>query len=117
MNRAEFLRIMGAGAAAAAMSNFTSVSQAMESLQQKKKQNNGLIEELSSTLESQEAVVDKPITAIVIGAGARGRTYASYSEHFSKSLKIVGVADINKERKLHLKNKYPKIRNYHPIHD
>ena len=88
MNRAEFLRIMGAGAAAAAMSNFTSVSQAMESLQQKKKQNNGLIEELSSTLESQEAVVDKPITAIVIGAGARGRTYASYSEHFSKSLKI-----------------------------
>ena len=53
MNRAEFLRIMGAGAAAAAMSNFTSVSQAMESLQQKKKQNNGLIEELSSTLESQ----------------------------------------------------------------
>ena len=106
MNRAEFLRIMGAGAAAAAMSNFTSVSQAMESLQQKKKQNNGLIEELSSTLESQEAVVDKPITAIVIGAGARGRTYASYSEHFSKSLKIVGVADVNKERKLHLKNKY-----------
>ena len=37
MNRAEFLRIMGAGAAAAAMSNFTSVSQAMESLQKKKK--------------------------------------------------------------------------------
>ena len=53
----QFLRIMGAGAAAAAMSNFTSVSQAMESLQQKKKQNNGLIEELSSTLDSQEAVI------------------------------------------------------------
>ncbi|ESO85221.1 hypothetical protein LOTGIDRAFT_130783 [Lottia gigantea] len=36
---------------------------------------------------------NKPLTAIVIGAGQRGKTYAGYAEHFPDKIKIVAVAD------------------------
>ncbi len=36
---------------------------------------------------------DRPVTAIVAGAGARGNTYAPYSEKYPSELKIVGVAE------------------------
>ncbi|MFC2097736.1 Gfo/Idh/MocA family protein [Bacteroidota bacterium] len=36
---------------------------------------------------------DKPITAIVLGAGNRGNVYASYAKKFPDELKIVGVAE------------------------
>ena len=36
---------------------------------------------------------DRPVTAIVAGAGARGNTYAPYSLQFPAELKIVGVAE------------------------
>ena len=52
----------------------------------------------------------------MIGAGARGRTYASYSEHYPNSLKIVGVADINTERKEYMKNLY-RIPDEHCFSD
>jgi len=42
-----------------------------------------------STLKSP----DKPVTAIVAGAGNRGNVYASYSERNPSALKIVGVAE------------------------
>ena len=90
---------MGATTVAAALSDFQAISQTVGTLKGGTVGADNLADELSSDLESQEAVVDKPVTAIVIGAGARGRKYASYSEHYPNSLKIVGVADINTERK------------------
>ena len=36
-------------------------------------------ERLNFGLPNQEAVVARPVTAIVIGAGSRGSVYASYS--------------------------------------
>jgi predicted dehydrogenase len=36
---------------------------------------------------------DRPVTAIVAGAGNRGNTYAPYSERYPSELKIVGVAE------------------------
>lgn len=98
---------MGATTVAAALSDFKAISQTVESLNGSATAgSDDLAKLLESDLESQEAVVDKPVTAIVIGAGARGRTYASYSEHYPKSLKIVGVADINRERQEYMKNLY-----------
>ncbi len=44
---------------------------------------------------------DRPITAVVLGAGSRGNRYASYSEKYPDELKIVGVAepiDLRRER-------------------
>ena len=38
------------------------------------------------------------ITAVVVGAGHRAMTYASLAEHKPEQLKIVGVADPNKQR-------------------
>lgn len=37
--------------------------------------------------------LDRPLTAIVAGAGSRGNTYSPYSEKFPSELKIVGVAE------------------------
>ena len=96
---------MGATTVAAALSDFQAISQTVGTLKGGTVGADNLADELSSDLESQEAVVDKPVTAIVIGAGARGRTYASYSEHYPNSLKIVGVADINTERKEYMLEK------------
>ncbi len=36
---------------------------------------------------------DKPVTAITLGAGARGNTYGNYAVQFPDQLKIVGVAE------------------------
>lgn len=43
--------------------------------------------------------ITRPVTAILIGAGHRGSNYASYSKKFPDELKIVGVADINPEKR------------------
>lgn len=36
-----------------------------------------------------------PIRMVVLGAGDRGRTYASYAKAYPEQVKVVGVADIN----------------------
>lgn len=46
-----------------------------------------------------DAKLDKPLTAVIIGAGGRGNTYAQYADRFPSSLKIIGVSDINDFRK------------------
>ena len=46
-------------------------------------------------------------SAIIIGAGNRGQTYASYSLTYPNELKIVGIADPNPEKRdkfIHLYN-------------
>lgn len=53
-----------------------------------------------------ESNVSKPVTVIVIGAGSRGNTYARYSKLFPQSMKIVGVSDINPERRAAFARKY-----------
>ena len=37
----------------------------------------------------------KPVTAIVLGAGARGNVYGDYAIEYPEQLNIVGVADPN----------------------
>jgi predicted dehydrogenase len=43
--------------------------------------------------------IQKPVHAILIGAGHRGTIYASYALKFPKELKIVAVADVNPQRR------------------
>ena len=109
---------MGATTVAAALSDFQAISQTVGTLKGGTVGADNLADELSSDLESQEAVVDKPVTAIVIGAGARGRTYASYSEHYPNSLKIVGpmstVSAIGKKYSMSL-NLPMQLSLPHPI--
>lgn len=43
--------------------------------------------------------MDKPLEAIIVGAGHRAMTYASYAQHHPQELKIVGVADMIEDRR------------------
>ena len=56
---------MGATTVAAALSDFQAISQTVGTLKGGTVGADNLDDELSSDLESQEAVVDKPVTAIV----------------------------------------------------
>jgi len=55
---------------------------------------------MSSSIEAEVQFLEGPgvqfgrqVTAIVIGCGMRGRTYASYATSLPNRLKIVGAAD------------------------
>ena len=40
----------------------------------------------------------KPVTAIILGAGSRGTTYASYAKEYPDELQIVAIAEPRRER-------------------
>lgn len=107
MTRKEFLHTLGIGAASIAVSNLPGASllQAAEAATPQKPLPKDT-ERLNFGLPDQEAVVLRPVTAIVIGAGSRGSVYASYSGQYPKSLKIVGVADINAVRREQMAQAY-----------
>ncbi len=48
----------------------------------------------------------EPITAVIVGAGHRAMTYASYAKEHPEALKIVGVADPNPIRRQMVAEKY-----------
>ena len=50
--------------------------------------------------------LDKPITVITIGAGARGNTYSNYGIHFPNQMNIIGVAEPITERNNRYAEKY-----------
>lgn len=53
----------------------------------------------------------QPMTAVIIGAGDRGaRAYAPYALEFPNELKIVGVAEPNRERRI-------KVQDTHSLED
>ena len=57
-------------------------------------------------IRSLKPETNKQVTAIIIGAGNRGRLYASYAEQFPEHMKIVGVSDILESRCQTMANKH-----------
>ncbi|MBM4161817.1 MAG: Gfo/Idh/MocA family oxidoreductase [Ignavibacteria bacterium] len=55
---------------------------------------------------------DRPITAVVLGAGSRGNVYAGYSQRFPDELKIVGVAEPIELRRKRFSEKYQIPEKY-----
>lgn len=94
MDRGEFLKILGLTTASTLLSGLPTKAEIKEKVKQQSKS------------QSLEAIVDKSVTAIVIGAGSRGRTYAGYAGQYPQALTIVGVSDIKEERKLALANQF-----------
>ncbi|XP_071479853.1 2,7-anhydro-N-acetylneuraminate hydratase-like [Diadema antillarum] len=62
----------------------------------------GETEEKMADGSEENAKSEKLVTAIVIGAGNRGQTYASYALDLPDRLKIVGVADPRKFVRTHM---------------
>lgn len=56
--------------------------------------------------------IEKPLTAVVLGAGARGNTYAHYSERYPDELKIVGVAEPVEIRRKRFSERYKIPEKY-----
>ncbi len=96
MNRLEFLRVMGLSAVGTAIAP----SALAKGLAQDKSY-------LKSDVKDLKAEVSKPVTVVILGAGSRGKAYASYAKRFPDCMKVVGVADINPYRK----NKMAKEHN------
>ena len=49
-------------------------------------------------IRSLKPETDKQVTAIIIGAGNRGRLYARYAQNYPEHMKVVGVSDILESR-------------------
>ena len=63
-------------------------------------------EMLDYPVQGLETETSRPITVAVMGAGARGRTYARYAKLFPHAMKIVAVSDINRQRRLAMADTY-----------
>jgi len=61
---------------------------------------------ISFPQDSRYKKPEKPITAVVLGAGNRGNVYAGYSKQFPDELKIVGVAEPIDYRRKRFAEKY-----------
>ena len=61
---------------------------------------------IKTKMPEMDAGLAKPVTVMVIGAGSRGRTYARYAEKFPQSMKVVGVADLNPNRRKAMAKKH-----------
>lgn len=116
MTRKEFLQTMGIGAAVMAVETLPGAS-LMQAAQPADPAQPGKVlpknaERLAFGLPDQKARVPRPVTAIVIGAGARGNVYAAYSAQYPDSLKIVGVSDINIFRQQKMAREYGIPKEY-----
>jgi len=107
MTRSEFLKTLGVGAAALTLESIPGGSLVQAAGKEKEpKPLPKNTERLNFGLPSQEAIVNKPVSVIIIGAGSRGGVYASYSQQYKKAMQVVGVADINPVRKKNLQELY-----------
>ena len=61
---------------------------------------------IKTKMPEMDAGLAKPVTVMIIGAGGRGRTYARYAEKFPQSMKVVGVADLNPNRRKAMAKKH-----------
>lgn len=114
MTRAEFLKIMGVGAATLAIESVPGAgllqaanpAAALTPDNTTPAKSKSGVERLAFGLPDQEACVARPVTAIVIGAGSRGSVYAAYSAQYKNALHIVGVADPNDIRRTQMASAY-----------
>ena len=94
MIRRDFLKRCGLIAAGIAVSGPVSKAETALNLSE----NTDNISDLKVKIRSLKPETDRPITVVVIGAGNRGRMYASYAKRFNDQIKVVGVSDILESR-------------------
>ncbi len=119
MDRKEFFKRMGLMVAGAMVLNLDSKANAMMALSEGEIPDIASEDKIKTKMPEMDAKLDKPVTVMVIGAGSRGRTYARYAEKFPKSMKVVGVADLNPNRRSAMAKKHgiPKEKQFAHFND
>ena len=119
MNRKEFFKRMGLMMAGAVAMNIDSKANAMMALSEGEIPDIASEDKIKTKMPEMDAHLDKPVTVLVIGAGSRGRTYARYAEKFPRSMKVVGVADLNPNRRRAMAKKHniPKENQFADFKD
>jgi predicted dehydrogenase len=103
MDRLEFLKRLGALTVGASLigidvNAMTTEAEEIPEIAADKK--------IKTKMPEMDAGLSKPVTVMIIGAGSRGRTYARYAEKFPQSMKVVGVADLNPNRRKAMAKKH-----------
>ena len=99
MNRKEFLQRMGLLMAGAVVLDIDAKASSIAALGEGAIPDIASEDKIRTKMPEMDANLDKPVTVMIIGAGSRGRTYARYAAKFPKSMKVVGVADLNPNRR------------------
>ena len=99
MDRLEFFKRMGLLMAGAVVLDAEAKANSVMALSEGELPDIVSEKNIGTKIASMDAGLDKPVTVLVIGAGSRGRTYARYASKFPKSMKVVGVADLNPNRR------------------
>ena len=99
LSRREMLRLSGLAAAGLPLANLLSVSDV---------QARPIVLPLNPDFKK----LDRPVNAVVLGAGNRGNTYAGYSLKYPDELKIVGVAEPIEIRRKRFSEKYQIQEKY-----
>ena len=61
---------------------------------------------LDYVIEGLGCETSRPITVAVMGAGSRGKVYASYAARYPNAMKVVAVSDINEFRRNSMAERY-----------
>ncbi len=64
------------------------------------------LERLNYPVQSYAAKTSRQLTAVVIGYGGRGSCYSAYAENYPKTLKMVGVCDIDAKKVRQFRERY-----------
>lgn len=103
MKRRDFLRNTGLLASSSVILGHTELLEAKQA---------EVAKVMSVAPDDLDAKLDKPLTAVIIGAGARGNVYAHYADRYSGSLQIVGVSDINEFRREKMGDRFSVKASY-----
>lgn len=103
MKRRDFLRNTGLLASSSVILGHTELLEAKQS---------EVTKVMSAAPDDLDAKLDKPLTAVIIGAGGRGNVYAQYADRYSGSLQIVGVSDINEFRRKKMGDRFSVKASY-----
>ena len=119
MDRLEFFKRMGLLMAGAVVLDTEAKANSVMALSEGELPDLVSEKKIATSIAPMDAKLDKPVTVLVIGAGSRGRTYARYAEKFPKSMKIVGVADLNPGRRnaMATKHNIPAGNTYSDFHE
>lgn len=119
MDRLEFLKRMGLIMAGAVAIDFSAKANSLMTLTEGEIPDIASSDKIKTTIKPLDAGLSKPVTVMIIGAGSRGRTYARYAEKFPGSMKVVGVADINANRRKVMAKRHniPKENQFEDFND